>query len=108
MSKYEFSPSDAEVQRIAAMFKALSNPHRLRIYTTMANCCQGDVFTQPEDEAQNCQRQYAEDLGLAPSTVSHHFKELRQAGLIHVERKGKNVSFWVDQEAAKLMKDFMA
>ena len=93
---------------MAAMFKALSNPHRLRIYTTMTACCQGNVITSAEEEGQNCQRKYAEDLGLAPSTVSHHFKELRQAGLIHMERKGKDVTFWVDQEAAKLMKEFMA
>ena len=30
-------------------------------------------------------------LGLAPSTISHHDKELRQAGLVTVERRGREV-----------------
>lgn len=35
------------------------------------------------------------DLGIAPSTVSHHIKELNRAGLIVVERNGQNVKCWI-------------
>jgi ArsR family transcriptional regulator len=38
------------------------------------------------------------DLDIAPSTVSHHVKELQQAGLIRMERRGQRVECWVDPE----------
>jgi DNA-binding transcriptional ArsR family regulator len=37
-------------------------------------------------------------LEIDPSTVSHHIRELRQAGLIRMERRGKNMLCWVDRE----------
>ncbi len=43
--------------------------------------------------------QLGEELDVAPSTVSHHLKELRQTGLITVERKGKNIACWINGEA---------
>jgi len=42
-------------------------------------------------------------LNIAPSTVSHHIKELRQAGIIVVERRGKNIECWVNEEAVKVL-----
>ncbi len=48
------------------------------------------------DDIRSCLRRMGDDLELAPSTVSHHLKELRQAGLIHMERKGKQVACWVN------------
>jgi DNA-binding transcriptional ArsR family regulator len=39
-----------------------------------------------------------EQLDIAKSTLSHHLKELNQAGLIHMERKGKQVMCWVDPQ----------
>jgi len=108
MSNSQSNITDADVQRMAEMFKALSNPHRLRIYVELASYCRDTILSSPEEKMLNCQREFADSLGLAPSTVSHHFKELRQAGLIHMEREGKNIRFWVDQDAARLMKDFVA
>jgi ArsR family transcriptional regulator len=92
-------PSEAELEQMARMFKALSNPHRLRIYRELASCVCDAVARSPEEFC-NCQCGFAERFGLAPSTVSHHFKELREAGLIHMKREAKTVLFWVDQEAA--------
>jgi ArsR family transcriptional regulator len=46
------------------------------------------------------------DLGLAPSTVSHHIKELREAGLIRVERRGQNIHCWIDSDVVRSLADF--
>ena len=97
---------DGELEQLARMFKALANPHRLRIYRELASCVCGAVAKSPE-EFRNCQCGFAERLGLAPSTVSHHFKELREAGLVHMKREAKSVFFWVDQEAARKLRHML-
>ena len=43
-----------------------------------------------------CAGEIGKDLGIAPSTVSHHLKELRVARLIRMERRGKMVQCQVD------------
>ncbi len=45
-----------------------------------------------------CVGELGQDLEIDPSTVSHHLKELRRAGLIRVERRGKHILCWVDRE----------
>jgi ArsR family transcriptional regulator len=107
MPSYESDIPESEYRSVAAMFRALSNPYRLRIYKALLERYSDTVVEETLEEDANCQRGFADMLGLAPSTVSHHFKELRQAGLIHKERKGKNVLFWVDIEASELMKNFI-
>ena len=52
-----------------------------------------------EPEARRFVGQLGAELDIAPSTLSHHIKELRQAGLIRMERRGKNIECWVDGEA---------
>ncbi|NDV27548.1 helix-turn-helix transcriptional regulator [Desulfovibrio sp. JC010] len=108
MSKYKTNIPEADFKNVAAMFKALSNPYRLRIYKALIEHYTDGPVEETMEEDANCQREFSTLLELAPSTVSHHFKELRQAGLIHKERKGKNVLFWVDTEAVELMKDFIS
>lgn len=88
------------------MFKALSNPHRLRILLELAKCLGSDgKITGEADRVQNCQHEFAESLGLAPSTVSHHFKELREAGFLKSKREGKIVTVWIDEEALNSLKE---
>ncbi len=36
------------------------------------------------------------ELDIAPSTVSHHLKELTRAGLIATQRCGREVRCWVE------------
>lgn len=103
MSNNETSSiSDALVRERAQQFKALSNPHRLRMFMSMAGCLEpGCIIESDPEQFENCQREFSKELDLAPSTVSHHFKELRNAGLVHMKREGKKVLFWIDAEAVK-------
>ncbi|MDT0347586.1 ArsR/SmtB family transcription factor [Streptomyces litchfieldiae] len=78
----ELSVRDAE--RMAAMFKALSDPVRLRLFSKVAS--------HPGGEACVCDIQ---DVGVSQPTVSHHLKKLREAGLLTSERRGTWVYYRV-------------
>jgi ArsR family transcriptional regulator len=62
---------------LAAVFKALGDPGRLRLLSFLA--------AQPGGEA--CVCNLTEPLGLSQPTVSHHLKVLTDAGLLERERR---------------------
>lgn len=68
-----------EAQRLARMFKALGDPTRVRLLSLIA--------AQPEREACICD--LTEAVGLSQSTVSHHMKQLVDAGLATREQRGR-------------------
>ncbi|MCK5418049.1 MAG: helix-turn-helix transcriptional regulator, partial [Desulfobacterales bacterium] len=45
-------------------------------------------------------------LGIVASTISHHIKELRQAGLIRMERRGQKMECWIDPETIAALQGF--
>ena len=93
--------------RLARVFGALSNPKRLRLLQRLVEgCCSGTGCCTSEDLTL-CIDQLAEELGLAKSTVSHHVKELREAGLIGVERRGKFNDFRIEGGALVALTGFL-
>jgi ArsR family transcriptional regulator len=100
MSNYPIK--DAE--ELAELFKALANPHRLKIFIGLARCCRAGEACAPNMRA--CVGELGDGLDLAPSTVSHHLKELRRAGLIHMKRAGQHVECWADPEALARLCEF--
>ena len=76
-----------------AVTKALSDASRTRMLCALRG---GEL----------CVCQLIELLQLAPSTVSHHIKELRQVGLIRVERRGQNIHCWIDADVVRSLADF--
>src|SRR4051794_25391386 len=68
--------SIADASTVAAMFKALGDPVRLRLFSKIASA--------PDGEACACD---VGDLGVSQPTVSHHLKKLREAGLLESERR---------------------
>jgi ArsR family transcriptional regulator len=96
-----------DVAQVAARLKALSNPNRLQIFHQLVRCCQPGAGCGTDDQSvRRCVGDLGRDLGLAPSTVSHHIKELRHAGLIRVERRGQNIHCWIDPEVVRSLADF--
>jgi ArsR family transcriptional regulator len=71
------SLSDAEAKATARLFKALADPHRVKILNLLA--------TSPEPV---CVCEFTGPLGLGQPTVSHHLKKLAQAGLVDREQRG--------------------
>lgn len=95
-----------DVERYAEIFKALSNPHRLKIFLRLVSCCvPGTVWTIETQESTTV-GDLAKDLDIVASTVSHHIKELRQAGLIKMRRAGQRIECWVDPEILKELEGF--
>ncbi len=78
----ELSAPDA--MRMAAMFKALSDPVRLRLFSKVASHSAGEACV--------CDIM---DVGVSQPTVSHHLKKLREAGLLTSERRGTWVYYRV-------------
>jgi ArsR family transcriptional regulator, arsenate/arsenite/antimonite-responsive transcriptional repressor len=70
-------PDEADV--LAARFKALSDPARLRLISLVAG--------HAGQEA--CVCDLTEPVGLSQPTVSHHLKLLVDAGILTRERRGK-------------------
>ncbi len=93
-----------DAEELAELFKAMANPHRLKIFVGLAQCCRQGEACAPNMRV--CVGELGDGLDLAPSTVSHHLKELRRAGLIRMQRAGQNVECWADPEALERLGEF--
>ncbi len=87
MSKY----SNEETDRLSAAFKALSNPNRLQLYLQLRDCCAPGTECSVEEAGSCCVGDLGEKVSIALSTLSHHMKELNRAGLINMQRQGKQI-----------------
>ncbi len=98
----------------SAMFRALGDPTRLRIFEFLCECCcpvaleeSGDVrpVSGPTVGDVCCHVTGADQIN---STISHHLKELRLAGLITTERRGKNMVCGVNHAAVVALRNYLA
>ena len=93
---------------MAEIFKALSNPNRLKIYMRLATCCKPGTIGIIDNKDAACVGELGEQLDIVKSTVSHHIKELRQVGLIRTRRRGQKIECWVDPDLVNRLKDFFS
>ena len=82
------SLSDDEAEASAALFRALSDPARVKIVNLLAT----------SDEPV-CACEFEPALQLSQPTVSHHLKKLTDAGLLDREQRGKWAYFSLKPEA---------
>jgi ArsR family transcriptional regulator len=80
--------SAEEAGATAELFKALSDPARVRIV---------NVLSATDEPV--CVCELIEPLGLAQATVPHHLKKLTDAGLLDREERGKWAYFSINSEA---------
>jgi ArsR family transcriptional regulator len=71
------SLTDPEAEATARLFKALADPHRVKIINLLA------TSLDPV-----CVCEFTGPLGLSQPTVSHHLKKLVTAGLLDREQRG--------------------
>ncbi|MCW8919452.1 MAG: metalloregulator ArsR/SmtB family transcription factor [Gammaproteobacteria bacterium] len=84
------------IERNAERFKALSNPHRLALFQRLTHCCAPGTACAITEASRLSVGELGAGLEIAPSTLSHHLKELNRAGLVQMERRGKQVICWVE------------
>ena len=91
MSKYGTVSSDAK--RLARMYKALGNEHRLALFMNLIEQSRERGGRVALDKGgHTCfLTNLLGDLRLTAPTISHHVKELADAGLIDTERDGKQL-----------------
>lgn len=87
----EMEPLNQE--QLAAFFRALGDPVRLRIFEFLRRCSRGEVEM---DDTGACRPAGSASVGdvccrveCSESNVSHHLKELRLAGLVRTEKRGR-------------------
>ena len=80
---------ESQAAELAAMFKALGDPVRLRLLSLIAS--------HPGGEA--CVCEISATFDVSQPTISHHLKLLRAAGLLDCERRGTWVYYWVNPSA---------
>jgi ArsR family transcriptional regulator len=80
--------SDEEADATAALFRALSDPARVKIVNLLATS--GEPV---------CACEFEPTLDLSQPTVSHHLKKLTEAGLLEREQRGKWAYFSLNPEA---------
>lgn len=68
-----------DAQRLARVFKALGDPTRVRLLSMIATQSGGE----------SCVCDLTEPVGLSQPTVSHHMKQLVDAGLVTREQRGR-------------------
>ncbi|MDH5360765.1 MAG: metalloregulator ArsR/SmtB family transcription factor [Gammaproteobacteria bacterium] len=92
----------------ALAFKALSNPHRLALFQRLMSCCVPGTLCNADEATRYCVGELGQGLQIAPSTLSHHLKELKQAGLIQMQRDGKTIQCWVEPAVIETLAAFFA
>ncbi len=102
-----------DTDRLAAMFKALGDPMRLRIFAFLSSCC-SEVTVDSTGAVRKVAGPTVGDVcchvtGIqrVTSGVSFHLKALRQAGLIQTQRRGKHIVCLVDRDAVQELLDFL-
>ena len=83
--------------QLALQFKALANPHRLAMLQRLTTCCPPGTVCDANGAGAYV-GEVGRGLGIAPSTLSHHLKELATAGFINTRRQGKNVQCRVEPQ----------
>jgi DNA-binding transcriptional ArsR family regulator len=82
-----------EIEELAEIFKALSDPTRLKLVKLLSECSAGEC-----SGGALCVNALAHRLGVTQSAVSQHLRVLRQAGLVNGQRRGYHVHYSLDRD----------
>jgi ArsR family transcriptional regulator len=92
-------------EKMAKVFKALSNEQRLNLFRMIYYWQK----TMPASECCGVQKAFTKAcacMDLSRSTISHHLKELQNAGLIICEKDGQSLTCQINLELMEEMKNY--
>ena len=100
--------TEARVERLVTLGRALSDPVRVRMLGMMAEgrgCCSlPDCGVPAEDQDVGiCVCEFEGYFGMGQSKVSYHMRKLKEAGLIREEKRGKWSFYSLDPGAAEAL-----
>jgi len=87
--------SEDDADELAAAFKVLADPVRLRLFSMIASAEAGEV----------CVCDVTEPLGRSQPTVSHHLAVLADAGLVIREKRGRWAWYRAVPERIDVLRD---
>jgi ArsR family transcriptional regulator len=90
--------TEDEAAELAAAFKVLADPVRLRLLSMIATASGGE----------GCACEFVEPLGRSQPTISHHLSVLTEAGLVTREQRGRWAWFRVVPERLAVLRDALA
>jgi ArsR family transcriptional regulator len=104
-----------KLSNYSRIFKALSNEQRLKIFMMIyeqssRGSKEAAVFPGKEKGCCPIEKAFTKVcscMNLSRSTISHHFKELQNAGLITCERDGQMFRCRVNEDTISILKDFL-
>jgi ArsR family transcriptional regulator len=82
---------------MARMFKALSDPVRLRVLSLIAARKGGEV----------CVCEITDAFELTGPAISYHLRQLREAELVGCQRRGTWVYYWINPEKLAGLSQFL-
>ena len=103
MSNY----SNNDIDRFSAVFSALSNPHRLQIFSILSGCCTQATTCSMNTTESCCVGDLGGELNVAASTLSHHLSLLVNVGLIDQVREGRVLRCWPNFDLMQSLTDFL-
>jgi len=90
--------------QLVKMFKALANPNRYRLFDEIRKSGSSSI-----EEGHTCfLNTIIDQLNIGAPTVSHHLKELVNAGLVETEKEGKFLQCRLNQKNIALLREFVA
>ena len=97
---------EERVEWLVALGRALSDPIRVRMLGMMAegrSCCDLPDLGVPADNENPgiCVCEFEDYFGMGQSKVSYHVRKLKEAGLVHEEKRGKWSFYSVNRKAVR-------
>jgi DNA-binding transcriptional ArsR family regulator len=93
-----------EIEKLAQMFKALSDPTRLKLVVLLGEHPRHECPSECDGRSFLCVNALAHRLGVSQSAASQHLRVLRHAGLVHGVRHGAFVHYSIDREGLQAYK----